>query len=411
MKRLCFYFLTILAFPSLLFAADNDSCMALLSHGLYDEFISLGLSNNYSEISNEVCSAYERLKKDKKSGNAQAEYKLFGGSASFSASKLETVSKFMCQSEYSLQTAMNESSTFSKVINPQAVKAFTDCVSQSKKYLIVNTDYGTHVTDSIVISLKYVAPENGQITVEKIEYDKECLDCSGALLALVDKNEKLGSKEQAIRCKRILPKTTENVLGEKLWLRGTDVTINTGAGTIVRRLPAIVAKPEKMSDSEKRLLSIAPVGTVVASILSWEDFKKTGKDVDKYWLPADNRPLPRDSDLSKYFNLKYAPDLRGSFIRGINKFAKDELKEIEKNKADPDGVRSPGNFQFDALQDHNHTFTYHKGGNKAGGGHNIEGPNRPMKDIWPVGGVTDKARKASETRPKNTAVYFYIKIN
>ncbi|MGR5448148.1 hypothetical protein ACPV47_24985 [Vibrio jasicida] len=84
----------------------------------------------------------------------------------------------------------------------------------------------------------------------------------------------------------------------------------------------------------------------------------------------------------------------GRFIRGIDRSGAN---------IDPDGERTLGDTQDDAIQVHTHERPYRIGGNASGGGRNMEdnSANSTLKVGEPVG-----ARVSSETRPKNVSLLY-----
>jgi len=102
------------------------------------------------------------------------------------------------------------------------------------------------------------------------------------------------------------------------------------------------------------------------------------------------------------------------FLRGMN---------VDGKGLDPDQSREVGDVQEDALQEHGHETTatgyqydvpdkeshYPWKEGKADLGYTSDGD----ADIVPaeVTSVKGADKNAEETRPKNVAVYFYIKIN
>ena len=163
-------------------------------------------------------------------------------------------------------------------------------------------------------------------------------------------------------------------------------------------------KVEEVSDVLKKvdILSV-PVGTIVASVTPYS------KLPSNEWVPADGREIIG----SKYQGLtgnQSAPDLRGVFLRGINTF---DLKyenespdnKVSDNQKDPTGLREVYNFQSDEVIKHSHSFFH---GAHGGGGISNVPPN--SNESVPIHRKTG-AYGGEETRPKNVAVYYYIKVN
>jgi hypothetical protein len=119
----------------------------------------------------------------------------------------------------------------------------------------------------------------------------------------------------------------------------------------------------------------------------------------------------RNSQLHLNSKYKFAtlPDARGVFIRGYIK---------ENNAVDPffnetGRERKVGELQSDAIQQHSHApigenFITNK--NNVPGNTVVQGNYESVQNTQKTGGVMD-ARSANETRPKNIALYIYIKVN
>lgn len=151
---------------------------------------------------------------------------------------------------------------------------------------------------------------------------------------------------------------------------------------------------------EDELLGRLPVGSIISSISPPEKFSNLIGETDfaiVKWVLADGRAIPG----SKYSTLigTTVPDLRGMFLRGLNAGRND-------GKEDPDGVdRVPGSYQGDTLKEHSHDY-------KTAGFHyrSFKGDDGRPRPVIEGAGKTDFTGDL-ETRPKNVAVYFYIKIN
>ena len=162
--------------------------------------------------------------------------------------------------------------------------------------------------------------------------------------------------------------------------------------------------------------SKVPVGTIIASILKWDKFNKyynNSKDEDNYekilWVPADGRPV-HGSDFSDYSLSSNVPDLRGVFLRGINRLSSHEPHPVEKVQSDPEGIRTPGSFQADQFETHQHSFRYHTAHSCGSRPH----PNLERANDGRASATTENVtigKHGSETRPKNVAVFYYIRVN
>lgn len=155
-------------------------------------------------------------------------------------------------------------------------------------------------------------------------------------------------------------------------------------------------------DNIKRIEKQIPVGTIFSSILPPDVFKSHYGDK---WSIADGRQVDTKS---LYFSLtkrNFLPDLRGQFLRGLNLDRSD-------GKEDPGGPRKAGDFQEEMLKSHDHGRKMARWQDSGVGGHVRNNGGRDQHgDHWNPRYVSGQKSGGVETRPKNVAVYFYIKIN
>jgi hypothetical protein len=156
-----------------------------------------------------------------------------------------------------------------------------------------------------------------------------------------------------------------------------------------------------------------PVGTIIASNLTFDQFRIATKD-DKIagarwlsykskWSPCDGRQVPQ----AAYVRLALrdtVPDMRGVFLRGLNQFDPATMVPQKPNQLDPD-ARVTDSFQADQLKKHTHPYTVHQTGCWRDG-------HRDGAFEFSAGFETGENKDGgSETRPKNVAVFYYIRIN
>ncbi len=178
------------------------------------------------------------------------------------------------------------------------------------------------------------------------------------------------------------------------------------------------------------LNAISPVGTVITSLLSFDKFSlQTGDPVPSQfdgavnkWAPLDGRPVTG----SVYESLvsSSVPDARGRFLRGLNQFDVNEATfsapAINLNTADPGGLRTVGSFQQDDFDSHTHNIrTNFHSTNQAMSGSSFQFTSRvsggasnasfTRPDLGPNSAID--ASGGAETRSRNIAVFYYIKIN
>ena len=231
-------------------------------------------------------------------------------------------------------------------------------------------------------------------------------------------------------------KRTERAKGRATGLRGwlTDPLATVIAAiitAIATTLGTLWASDSKASDnltrSESVLVSVnsaVPIGTVIASLLNQTRLADVTNDV----LPFDPRKskwaLASDQDVSGSEYAKQVaakvPDLRGMFLRGMNEGRKD---------GDPDTTRAPGaeqpfatalpvtEFALSKAGSHQHYFDNDSIGHvgKSSGSHGPGPAANPAYGSGPMGAAGEHIHNISggdkETRPKNVAVYYYVRIN
>jgi hypothetical protein len=199
--------------------------------------------------------------------------------------------------------------------------------------------------------------------------------------------------------------------------------LTTDKGTVPYRVPA---NPSGFNKD-------FPVGTIITSYLTWQEFQLVTKNNmnnpdgniwnGKFskWAPCDGRRIASESGFSRAtggtINL---PDMRGLFLRGYNQFDQNEgsqsVSTVADEQKDPE-TRVRGKVQTDALKSHGHTMTikrdprlgYRSG--ISGAGYNSGGDFENDTNTYEVSTNKTVNGNPDETRPKNMAVYYYIRIN
>ena len=126
------------------------------------------------------------------------------------------------------------------------------------------------------------------------------------------------------------------------------------------------------------------------------------------WFTSILRPdIPARAVVS--FNLEECPEQWQVYERAYGRFVRGIDPREEKN-IDPDGARSPGEHQEDAIQEHHHTRRYHESGKRAGGEHpDFEYQTPKGNKVFATTQITD-ARVSEETRPKNVSLLYCEKV-
>jgi hypothetical protein len=107
------------------------------------------------------------------------------------------------------------------------------------------------------------------------------------------------------------------------------------------------------------------------------------------------------------------PDLRGVFLRGLNNFALGSNPRGD-GLQDPEGPRQAGGFQMDVFKSHQHSYGttisgFAKGSDGFGAIVRSDNNWQGYKNDNPILHTEDEG--GSETRPKNAAVFYYIRVH
>ncbi|MDR6461599.1 hypothetical protein [Chryseobacterium sediminis] len=151
------------------------------------------------------------------------------------------------------------------------------------------------------------------------------------------------------------------------------------------------------NQAEKR--SVGAIGDVKYSILPPEKFKEENGDG---WVLMDNQVPIVSSALNKKHGITEIPDVRGLFIRSLNLTRSDNKADcffLEKKKQ-----RLVGEYQSDTIKSHNHKY-------KAAKGNDVSAKGSWSQFAWDPKEYVSENYGGLETRPKNIALYTYIKIN
>jgi hypothetical protein len=233
-----------------------------------------------------------------------------------------------------------------------------------------------------------------------------------------------------------------DVSGRKL-IQGPKVKERLGDTTIIKcdrdpkvqltltlqtnREDAVYSVPASEDDN---FISNLPLGTVIENYLNWDNFQKLTNNNSnnpagnnlwtmKYskWSPCDGRDISESKYTKNWGGLPNAPDKRGLFTRGLNQFdskEKDYVSPVSEKQKDPDdnrGIATP--FQTDEIKSHDHPVSDNPKIMVAMGigWGNVAGGNNGQATYGGEGVGAIGHRGGVETRPKNIAVYYYMKIN
>jgi len=193
------------------------------------------------------------------------------------------------------------------------------------------------------------------------------------------------------------------------------------------------SQEDNLVEELKSSINELPVGTIIASMLEPNLFFEVYSR--HHWAPADGNEAPNGSHYykiqSRYKATTKLPDLRGKFLRGLNNLG---TSSVSPSKGDIATDRKVGSYQRDTTKLPNRNFIVSSNGNHS----HTMGRNGADTFSMAPGGASQRLAHFStdsyggglkkstdqngahthtirggdpETRPKNVAVYFYVKIN
>ncbi|MEO8517521.1 MAG: hypothetical protein ABI426_12275 [Flavobacterium sp.] len=278
------------------------------------------------------------------------------------------------------------------VPNINLYQAYVDCVEKSRQMGQSGFIQGTNIEteDNVVFTIYYrpSSPTDAMPVVRAFHIVPEGSILSGNLTI----GDNLKGFTTLVTCKRPIDKDLI-------------LTLQTDRGAISSK-----ASAQENITSSKEL----PIGTIVTSYLNFEQFNTATKNNDKSpggiwtstkskWTPCDGRPVP-NSKFQTLTSQNAIPDLRGMFLRGLNTFDPYQpVPVISADKADPEN-RIAGSYQNDTFKSHTHGYV-------ASAKREVSGKGSKSEYAWDATGYTTAATGGDETRPKNVAVYYYLRIN
>ncbi len=160
------------------------------------------------------------------------------------------------------------------------------------------------------------------------------------------------------------------------------------------------------------------LGTIISSVL---DYDKLCHEINEpalinntksSYVPCDGREI-KGSKLAAITGRQNVPDLRGKFTRGLNViYSVGQPTPFDPlQNGDPEGAnRVVGDYQPDGLKQHQHHLIHFDGGVVSD--YSDDQDHRKASYGNMIGVNTDLAGESKyETRVRNIAVYYYIKIN
>ncbi len=170
------------------------------------------------------------------------------------------------------------------------------------------------------------------------------------------------------------------------------------------------------------------LGTIISLVLSYEQLCTLLGEVPNTaehpksasYAPCDGRSIAHSALHDAIPALVLAPDLRGKFLRGLNHIAATGEPGYNPETSDADGEahhRKVLEYQDDQVRLHNHPARGIIQGSVSGsnGTRDVDNGSQKMNSDPQYGAhnvsIIMDGYGGTETRPKNVAVYFFIKVN
>lgn len=356
--------------------SNPNDCNALLKDGVFDEHDIYGTSYQLSIFLNRFCSAHYTSYSQAASDSLNIGVPIDGLMASLGFGDAQqnfgVDYRTLCSQQDSYAQSNSVNSEVIRNADANLAQAFTSCVNgQVFSAYITPTD-----KKQFQLNINYRPTGESPCKVTSFKYDRSLVSCDTM-------PNTIGPEGAVVNCKR----NDEN--------SAVQLSLITTQGKEGFILPAYAAPQPPPAP-------VGAVGDVIASLLPADKF--AAQHSNETWVLADGRDVSGSKYASLTGNPK-VPDLRGLFLRGINAGRKDQY-------ADPDGERAPGSVQLDALQDHNHPMNMNPRNDwPTSGGGVTRVPATAEGPLTRNTGSPMGARVADETRGKNAAVYYYVRIN
>ncbi|MCC7308173.1 MAG: tail fiber protein [Acidobacteria bacterium] len=378
----------------------SDECEKLLADGVFDHHFSKASVEKDLDYKQYIES--EQFKEDFQKGKFNLGLDVIVDAVpiglKFGAEEAEInnfIEKVKQSTGFSMTTRFYQVYQYS-VTNEPLLKAYTECREKNKKF---GFDISSDIADtSITFKVKY----SNFGGLQDPEFNEVFITPEAKLQsATIKKGEKLENNSEEVFTFDLAKETKEVIF-----------TIDTD----------LTAQSLKVTRTRKGESLGVPIGTVIASFLTWSEFEKATennkdsggvwKSEFSYWAPCDGRAVS-NSEFSSITSSPNVPDLRGVFQRGLNIFDVEgelggKISAVQALNRDPQPGRVRGTFQNDAFKIHAHSYDDWGTPYLSDDG----GSSRPNECDGKIKKVTDHTGESpDETRPKNVALYYYIRIN
>jgi len=385
----------LLIFPMILLAQDDDkACQLILQEGLYRQYKITRSGNFHKDLKTYFSSDEFVTDYNKKSWAGKIGVVLDGEPMELGAGATKTsLTEFQNRVRNATSLSVNQSFyDYSSTLIPdvELAKVYSECVIGNRRYgFKVTPRVGDKDVFFVINYFRHPSEASGMPKIKRF-------DLKGG--SNVRKSFAIGDHIDA----------ETSISADRDSEKDLVMLLETDRGVATYIVPA---EPSAFNRD-------FPIGTIISSYLNWTEFQAATRNnsgnpsgggiwTSKYskWSPADGRQVP-NSAFETITAEARVPDLRGQFLRGLNWFDKDQTSQVNPARKDPED-RTRGSYQEDDFKKHNHSIP-----GPAAVGHIVSSANNFFNE--PVGRqspIQTNDRGGDETRPRNIAVFYYIRIN
>ena len=408
MKRTFLILLTFLLIQNLYSQTDKCDCNDFFKNDLKNEFNSFS-----SQKAKEILYKYftsDQTTRQKMKNDSSMEGSLglvietipidigFSSSSSSNNSKYQSIYTQAIENKYISDELLQ--TIYYSALPDRAFTSYERCLDLCKEVYnqsgITLRNISTQ-NDLIVLEMRFRStPSGGKISI------KDAIYSTGTVIGRKKFKTNSMIVDGQVLYEHIKIKPEENIT--------ISITFNEGVN------PASLSLESRNKTKKK---SDAPLGTIVASLLVYNDFLRLNgldyeSDINKViWVPCDGRNIGIEEETYGAYSGGKAPDLRGLFLRSVNDMGAYNATVPTPNNSNlnPENKKA-GQIQPDAIKNHSHTISYQSSQKHS---HTDGGSNFHAYSQQHSNGNGNKTTNGTnggqqETRPKNISVYYYIKI-
>jgi hypothetical protein len=176
--------------------------------------------------------------------------------------------------------------------------------------------------------------------------------------------------------------------------------VNANDSFLLAKITALQLKCDSVANDRRVQDSLnSPKGIIVASLVA-PDLNGWMPNTNHTWAVCDGDPAKKSLVIGIGLPGDSIPDLRGVFLRGLDFISSGR----PTTGLDPDATRAAGSYQVDAFASHAHGTQ----GYVSLGGNPVDNFDHGPFSLLSSSGTS--ATGGPETRPRNVAVYYYIKV-